>query len=308
MPQLHAKQRRRCANGFTLIELLVVIAIIGILIALLLPAVQKVRGAAARTQCQNRLKQMGLALHNYHDVLGSLPLGLKKDWGPEYYRSWLYRILPYVEQDNLYQWEQNSKSYDPWDGTHLAFKTVLDVWTCNADSRTLQVEYSSGYTVALTAYVGVAGLNANQKVQPAADAGMLYFESKVRFGEVTDGLSNTLLVGERPPSSDFWWGWWFAGAGQGPGYYGSLDVVLGVAEIRTSTYGPYSKCPTGPYTFKPGTIDDPCDSLHFWSMHSGGSNFLLGDGSVRFIPYSISEASLHALATRAGGDLIGSDF
>jgi prepilin-type N-terminal cleavage/methylation domain-containing protein len=296
----------RCTRrrAFTLIELLVVIAIIGILIALLLPAVQKVRDSAARTQCQNRLKQIGLALHNYHDIVGNLPPALKRPWGPEYYRSWLYRILPYVEQDNLYQVEQQSTSYDPWDGTHLAFKTVLDVWTCNADTRTLEVELSYGYHVALTAYVGVAGLNANQLVQDPREAGMLYVESKVRFAEVTDGLSNTLLVGERPPSSDMWWGWWFAGAGQGPGYYGSLDVVLGVAEMRTTTYGPYASCPVGPYTYKAGTILDPCDSLHFWSLHANGSNFLLVDGTVRFINYSVSTDTMHALATRAGGEVV----
>jgi prepilin-type N-terminal cleavage/methylation domain-containing protein/prepilin-type processing-associated H-X9-DG protein len=306
MPQVHPRRGRWFATGFTLIELLVVIAIIGILIALLLPAVQKVRDSAARTQCQNRLKQIGLALHSYHDVQGVLPPGLRIPWGPEYYRSWLYRILPYVEQENLYEWEQKSTSIDPWDGTHLAFKTVLDVWTCNADTRTLLVETSYGYKVALTAYLGVAGYNANRdptKDIPAQD-GMLYVDSKVRFMAVADGLSNTLMVGERPPSSDMWWGWWFAGAGQGNGYYGSLDVVLGVQEKHTTNYGPYATCTHDPYPYRQGTIDNPCDSLHFWSLHAGGSNFLFADGSVHFIPYSIELGTLEALSTRAGGETI----
>jgi len=261
----------------------------------LLPAVQKARDSAARVQCVNRLKQTGLALHNYHDNLGTLPPALKKQGGLEYYRSWMYRILPYLEQDNLYQIEQKNPS-NPWDGTHLAFKTVLDVWVCNADNRTLLVQLSYGYKVALTSYQGVAGINA----AALSKDGMLYVDSRVRFAEVTDGLSNTLFVGERPPSSDMWWGWWFAGAGQGPAYNGSLDVVLGVAETRTSTYGPYGTCPVGPYSYKSGTILNPCDSLHFWSLHAGGSNFLLADGSVRFIAYGVSTETMKALATRAG--------
>jgi prepilin-type processing-associated H-X9-DG protein len=288
-----------------LIELLVVIAIIGVLIALLLPAVQKVRDAAARTQCKNRIRQIGLALHNYHDVAGTLPPALNHIWGPEYYRSWLSRLMPYVEQDNLYHWEQDpSRSNDPFDGTHLAFKTVVDLWTCNADNRTLKVEYSDGYTVALTAFLAVAGLNANL---PSKD-GMIYYESRVRFGEVTDGLSNTLLLGERPPSSDMWWGWWYAGAGQGNNYFGSLDVVLGVAETRTTNHGQFRSCPVGPYSYMEGTITNPCDSLHFWSLHPGGSNFLLGDGSVRFIGYSVSTETMHALATRAGGEVVSGEY
>jgi len=164
--------------------------------------------------------------------------------------------------------------------------------------------------VSLPAYLGVAGYNANRTLAftPEGQAGMLSVDSKVRFAAVPDGLSNTLMVGERPPSSDMWWGWWFAGAGQGSNYVGSLDVVLGVQERRTSTYGPYGSCPPGPYSFRPGTINDPCDSLHFWSLHSGGSNFLLADGSVRFIRYNISTETMNALSTRAGGETIGSDF
>jgi prepilin-type N-terminal cleavage/methylation domain-containing protein/prepilin-type processing-associated H-X9-DG protein len=301
----HPSAKRWLRTGFTLIELLVVIAIIGILIALLLPAVQKVRDAATRTKCQNRLKQIGIALHSYHDINSTFPFGLTNTAGHDWYRSWLSKLMRFVELDNLATAEDNNPSNNPWDGTHLAFKTVVDIYTCNADQRTLLVEYSHGYKVALTEFQGVAGINANI---PTKD-GVLYMNSRVRMADVTDGLSNTLLVGERPPTSDMWFGWWYAGAGQAPGYFGSGDVVLGVHETVTDTTYPYNTCPRGPYSFMPGNLNNPCDDFHYWSLHSGGANFLFGDGVVKFLPYGINPDVLAKLATRAGGEVIsGGDY
>src|SRR5262249_17340267 len=119
----------------------------------------------------------------------------------------------------------------------------------------------------------------------------------VKMAEVTDGLSNTLLVGERPPSKDLVYGWWFAGSGFGG--CGAAGVVQGVREIAPPTLTGYPSCPRGPYQFQAGNVNNQCDQFHFWSFHPGGSNFLMGDGSVRFLTYGAAGV-LPALSTRAG--------
>ena len=128
--------------------------------------------------------------------------------------------------------------------------------------------------------------------------GVLYLNSATRIAEITDGTSNTLLVGERPPSTDLIFGWWFAGYGQDG--TGSCDVVLGAAEKNVYGYG----CPAGPYTFAPGNPNNQCDQFHYWSNHTGGANFLLGDASVRFLSYSAGAVVLPLMATRSGGEVL----
>ena len=321
-------KRRR--GGVTLIELLVVIAIIGILISLLLPAVQKVREAANRTKCSNALKQIGLALHNYHDVNGSLPPGLDHSPVPPFgtnvysYWSWMARLLRYMEQDNM--WRQadafaryGSGQYNPWapgfDPTtgkrvlsNPALYTPMPMYQCPSDERTLIAIYAAGdlgnVTVAFTEFLGVNGL-AIRPTTPADELlyeGLFYPGSHVRFAEITDGLSNTLAVGERPPSKDLLYGWWFAGAGQAGGGSGSCDVVLGVQELNHEGIN----CAPGPYHFGPGDVNNNCDQFHFWSLHPGGAHFLLADGSTQFFAYSVSPDILSAMATRAGGEAVES--
>src|SRR5207253_1385089 len=113
--------------------------------------------------------------------------------------------------------------------------------------------------------------------------GVLYLDSHVRWADITDGTSNTLLVGERPPSSDHRYGWWYAGWGQLK--TGSAEMVLGVKELRDDPK--YEACSPGPYTFQAGGGGNDCDTFHFWSLHLGtGANFLFADGSVRFLHYS----------------------
>jgi prepilin-type processing-associated H-X9-DG protein len=129
---------------------------------------------------------------------------------------------------------------------------------------------------------------------------VLFLDSHVRLADITDGTSCTLMAGERPPSADCWYGWWYAGYGQAG--TGSADMLLGARERNLG--GPYvSSCPPGPYRFQAGRVENQCDLFHFWSLHPGGAHFLFADGSVRFLAYSAADI-LPALATRAGGEAV----
>jgi prepilin-type N-terminal cleavage/methylation domain-containing protein/prepilin-type processing-associated H-X9-DG protein len=323
--------RRFRQRGFTLIELLVVIAIIAILIGLLLPAVQKVRDAAARIKCANNLKQWGLALHNYHDVYSAFPTtDMNPDfntWQKYIFISWITKTMPFMEQDNV--WRNTVQSEDagyiyPWDNTHyIGLGALQPMWQCPADSRTLQTEVSGGFTLQLTAYQGCNGIshrysdvNPNPPNFPADPSKVGIFFPVVnkgqnpkgtRFGDITDGTSNTLMMGERPPSADMNFGWGFAGYGNTGN--GECDVMLGVLETNDSgsSYPAQPNgqpCPVGPYSFGPGTLQNQCDQFHYWSLHSGGANFLMGDGSVRFMTYTVGDPVMSALATKAGGEVV----
>jgi prepilin-type processing-associated H-X9-DG protein len=282
-----------------LIELLVVIAIIGVLIGLILPAVQRARGTAVRTECANNLRQIGLGLHAYDDTQGTLPPGVSYKDGKDPYpwMSWLTRLLPYVEESAV--WEQAVRAYeqDKWfenNPPHSGLATVMRAYSCPADSRTSDVFYAAPtLQVAFTAYLGAEGHNQIKR------DGVFYLDSRVRLIDITDGLSTTLMVGERPPSADGSLGWWYAGWGQSQD--GSAEMVLGVRE-RNAKYG--GACPSGPSHFGPGRVNNVCDVLHFWSLHPGnGANFAFADGSVHFLTYA-ADPIMPALATRAGGEVV----
>jgi len=290
-------------SGFTLIELLVVIAIIAILIGLLVPAVQKVRAAAARAQCQNNLKQISLGCHNYHGTYKALPQGITYTYS-YYYWSWMAKLLPYVEQGPLYNLADNfskqPNAYWPWSLSLVdagspppnpALKQVIPIYSCPADGRSLVAATTGGITVAFTSYLGNAGTGNNSK------DGVFHFQSKVRLTDIIDGTSNTFLAGERPPSQDLNYGWWFAGAGWDGNGVG--DVYM---EARATNYASSIGCSTALVGLRPGKLSDNCDQVHYWSLHDGGANFGMCDGSVRFVPYQYDNI-LVGLSTRAMGDV-----
>jgi prepilin-type processing-associated H-X9-DG protein len=221
------------------------------------------------------------------------------------------RILGFIEQGNLAAnmeaaYASQAPTPNPFlNPPHLALSYVVPVYKCPMDGRQYQAAYAKGITVAFTGYLGSSGTDLR------SNDGVLYWNSQVRFADITDGTSNTLLVGERPPSFDLVMGWWYCGAGQWDFSFsplhnsGSLDVVLGSAEINLRSVGipEMNACPTGPYSYKPGTIREPCDQFHWWSLHPNGSNFLMSDGSVRSIGYAAKDL-IPLLATRAGGEVV----
>jgi len=284
-------------SAFTLIELLVVIAIIAILIGLLLPAVQKVREAAARSKCQNNLKQLGLGLHAYHDALGTLPAGYYSA-GPFTYTGWQLQILPFIEQQALWTNSYNYLLANPANTDSNSFPAagyVLSLFMCPSNTRPPTIVYS-GVTYELTSYLGCTGTTSNN---PIAGNGILYCNSKVRLVDITDGTSNTIAVGERPAVGDMYWGWGFSpygnGAGDGDTVLGSNDVsvAIGMGDVATNIGFQAPKQPAGTAEI---------DGGHFWSFHIGGALFLFGDGSVRYLSYSANNV-FPAMCTRNGAEV-----
>jgi prepilin-type N-terminal cleavage/methylation domain-containing protein/prepilin-type processing-associated H-X9-DG protein len=272
-------------QGFSLIELLAVVGIIATLIVLLLPSVQGVRESAARCQCRNNLKQIGLAIHHYHDQFGRLPAARGE---PNIFadrKSWVHRILPYLEQQPLF--DQANADF----GT--ASVTAVPVLLCPTDPRDLTQPFvgtvggASGQ-FGLISYAGVIG--TEMFLRDPTDG--IFDTSRVlgwRFSDIQDGTSNTLMVGERPPSADLEWGWWA---------YSDYDNLL----ATKCNYPIYPNCPS-PNMYGPGDVNKNCDSEHFWSPHRDGGNWTFGDGSVRFIAYS-GAAAIIPLSTRSGGEIV----
>ena len=307
-------RRLRAREGFTLIELLVVIAIIAILIGLLLPAVQKVREAAARMQCSNNMKQWGLAVHNYHDAIGEIPYARAAvpsgnsmyvggyTTGYFFYipassdsvGGWLTRCLPYVEQENLFRPITASTTTSQLSSAFGNFlNTKVKIMFCPSDTLAGRAHTSGA---AVTTYLGVTGNDERE----GSDARSVTFpvhqwyaytgKRTVKITSMTDGTSNTVMVGERPPSSDLYWGWWA---------YSDSDNILAHPNRETYTV---SGC-NGNELFRADIPSNPRAACHFWSMHTGGGNWLLGDGSVRFIQYSAANV-ISQMASIGGGEIV----
>ncbi len=287
-------------SALTLIETLVVLGIISVLVGLTLSGVQRVRSSASRANCQNRLRQVGIGLANYHTAHGKLPPGVTSKGDPQAFElmGWQARILPYIEQDDVWRQVVEAIKTQPYDFTATPphpFATVIPTFCCPADDRVRTPQPSRMKPqVALGSYLGVTGTRS------ARLDGILFYGSSVRMTDIADGASNTLLVGERPPSPDFWVGWWYAG--YGVDFRGTADTVLGVRERRSVSDPSFPDCGSGSAHFKEGRFDSMCDVMHFWSPHPGGANFAFADGSVHFLTYS-ADSILPALATRSGGEV-----
>jgi prepilin-type processing-associated H-X9-DG protein len=307
----------------TLIELLVVIGIIAILIALLLPAVQKVREAANRMSCLNNLKQIALATHNFHDTHQKFPTGgrLPVNVGgrPTGGTNLWVELLPYFEQDNLHnKWDYYDNRNNVAGVRNATQAQVIKILLCPSDplpepvvqttaANSLAPPWSWGY-YGMSSYGGSAGKRSVNPGSPPAFPGItrdgiFFIGSCVRLTDVTDGSSNTILFGERyhrDPEFDL---------RQPPGITPMAEVGRWgyvanggglMANVTLHTAAPIN------YRVPPGgdlsTINDR--DCAFGSGHPGGANFASADGSVRFVRDSIPLATLQALSTRAGGEVV----
>ena len=292
---MHCQRR---LNGFTLIELLVVISIIGILVALLLPAIQSVREAGRRTLCSNKMKQVSLAVLNFESANQRFPAGLNSIESNKYPSlSWLGQILPYLDAGNRHIVIARDYGVTNNPFIHSNFQKTISAFNCPSDPASgTNHQTHDRVIVATTNYLGVNGTDH------LAKDGVFFLDSRTTFSEIKDGTSNTLMVGERPPSKDFWYGWWYSG--QGFFGTGSPDMLLGTAE-RNKTEGEVETylldCPAGPYQFERGG-DLQCDTLHFWSHHPTGANFSFCDGSVRFLSYEIDQTTFSSIGTKENSE------
>jgi len=288
-------------RGLSSTELLVALGIVFLLLGLLLPAVAYIRESANRLSCQNNLRQIGIAINNYASSFGSIPSNERRFKAP---LSWQVAILPQLGYENIYQSsldaadvEKNIMKCPP----HMG-QSVIPLYVCSSDGRLFAPQRDpSGATLSLTSYIGIAGIAGSPGVFDADNP---------TFAQITDGLSNTIMVSERPPPNSAEAGTWYVG-------------YLGFAQKNAITGKSYFNGPNGRMfltspprapaldndclldglSFGPGRLENRCDRYHLWSLHTRGGNFLFVDASVRFFPYSAYRL-IEAFGSRSGGEIV----
>ncbi len=330
-------------KGFTLVELLVVIAIIGILVALLLPAVQAAREAARRTQCVNNLKQVGLALHNHHDTYKRFPPGAAQDQPPfssqvngpnDWGSSWMVYLLPYVEQSAMYDKWQFSGSSGVFNANNLALRTGASMEGFQCPSSPLPKTADSQQATAAVNYVAIsgahngliAGYTETRNVAGSASiygsiggGGVLFPNSKLNFSAITDGTTNVMAVSEH---GDYlfkadgtradWrasqvWGWAIGCKDyrEPPNYNAASDRrPFNTTTIRYAVNQKKGWANGNGDNAGAGVGRDGGANIPLNSAHPGGVNILLCDGSVRFVANTVPLDVLARLATRDDGQVV----
>ncbi len=309
-------RKPRPSRVFTLIELLVVIAIIAVLIALLLPAVQSAREASRRAQCLNNLRQIALALHHYHDAVGTFPPGYISltqgnqpngtEIGPGW--GWGTMILGQMDQSPLYNFlNLNLPTSAPASQTSRSIR--LSTFLCPSNvggNGPLTIKDSSGTVLvadlAPAQYVGVAGQFEPEEF-PAQNNGVFYRNSRIGIKDITDGTSSTLMIGERSQNvADATW------VGMIPSGLACNNPNWPVRDCEASNVlilGHTGPSPDEPWIDVPNNKKAGVDDFH--SLHPGWCNFAFCDGSIRFVKETINPQVFSDLATRAGGEVISGD-
>ncbi len=332
-------------SGFTLVELLVVIAIIGMLVGLLLPAVQAARESGRRMTCTNNLKQIGLGLHCFHDARKVFPPGYTSqpgltamgppdpnfnDAGPGW--GWLTFLMPFMEENNVYMTLNiKLKCWDP--ANAVAVKTVVYEFLCPSDAPgqnpnqgpTMNITDTnqqpmvrpdgSGLIFGRSNYVSSVGSASLWCTYPVTiyPNGVMYRDSTTRMRDVTDGLSKTVFVGERSSNlADVVW----PGVVPLSGHFAYPPFAsIGSGGLNTNYDGPgaYVAAHGGPCPYEDPVVIHPPNSPYghsdqMESTHPGGANILMGDGSVHFYNEDSALQTWVALISRAGGDTIGEDY
>ena len=305
-------------HGFTLIELLVVIAIIAVLVGLLLPAVQKVREAAARMSCQNNEKQLALGMHNFHSTRGHFMAGevatnttFLPPWNEESYPCWIQPLLPYIEQDNLYNKILATPNFSDLiaGGATSLYGTPIKAIICPSDTwqfGTGQVDRGGGRIDACSSYAPNGAPIVPQSHWYDAN-GIFHYNTKTTLTGITDGSSNTILLGERSNREPLWSyisttsdisvysRWW-----TGYSFTGRQPLVEINWRIPSSVV-------TTPPTSAQKAVYLNKRLLSYGSNHTGGANFAFADGSVHFMSTTLPLVTLNALCTKAGGEIASPD-